>query len=129
MTGKSRHNQDEVIVEAIARGEGQTATATMAGCSVSTIRRRLEDPQFRSRIDRFRQTMLDAASGRLGSILDRAVKTLEGLLSDETPPAVRLAAAKSAIELTIRTREIISIEVRLAELEARENQLHDKGSN
>ena len=119
MTGKSRHNQDDLIVESLARGEGQTATATLAGVSVSTVRRRLEDPDFRQRVDRFREGMLDAAAGRLGATVEKAVKTLEGLLADDTPPATRLAAARSVIEFTFRSREILSWEQRLAEVEAR----------
>ena len=119
MAGKSRQNQDLAIVEALARGEGLTATATLVGCSVSTVRRRLEDPEVRAKVERFRAEMLDSAAGKLGVVIDKAVKTLEGLLTDETPPAVRLAAAKSVIELTFRTREVLSLERRVAEIEAR----------
>ena len=121
MAGKSRHDQDDVIVEALARGECQTAVAKLAGCSATTIRRRLENPEFRNQIERFRETMLDSAAGQLGAILNKAVATLEGLLVKSTPPAVRLAAAKSVIELTIRTREVLSWEKRIAELESRLN--------
>ena len=60
MAGKSRHNRDRIIVEALARGEGQTAAATLASCSVSTIRRRLDDAEFRERVERFRAEMLDS---------------------------------------------------------------------
>ncbi|MEI8380913.1 MAG: hypothetical protein WCJ09_12340 [Planctomycetota bacterium] len=121
MAGKSRHNLDDVIIEALARGETQTAVAKLAGVSATTIRRRLEDSGFRSQIERFRETMLDSAAGQLGAILTQAVTTLEGLLIKSTPPAVRLAAAKSVIELTIRTREVLSWEKRIAELESRLN--------
>lgn len=121
MAGNNRHNVDELIVEALARGECQTAAAKLAGCSATTIRRRLEDPEIRNQIERFRETMLNSAAGQLGAILSKAVSTLEGLLTKSTPPAVRLAAAKSVVELTIRTREVLSWEKRLTELEARLN--------
>src|SRR5436190_10291329 len=117
MTGKSRHNQDDLIIESLARGEGHAATAKHSGCSVSTVRRRLEDAEFRRRVESFRETMLDTAAGRLGATIEKAVKTLESLLNAKTPPAVRLAAAKSVIELTFRSREILSWEKRLAEVE------------
>lgn len=119
MAGKSRHNADDLIIEALARGESQTATAKLAGCSATTIRRRLEEPEFRNQVERFRVTMLDCAAGRLGAILNRAVGALEGLLTSKTPPAVRLAAAKAVIELTFRTREVLSWEQRIADIEAR----------
>ena len=121
MAGKSRHNQDSVIVESLARGESQAATATLAGCSVSTIRRRLDDADFRQRIERFRAETLDAAAGKLGATVIRAVETLESLLSSETPPAVRMASAKALVEFALRTREALSWEKRLADLEARAN--------
>ena len=118
MAGKSRQIQDNLIVEALARGEGQTATATFAGVSVSTVRRRLEDSGFRSRIERYRETMLDGAAGKLGSIIEKAITTLESLLDDESPPGVRLSAARSVIEFTFKSREVLSWEKRLAELES-----------
>lgn len=86
MAAKSRHNRDQIIVEALARGEGQTAAATLAGCSVSTIRRRLEDAKFCEAIEKFRAEMLDSAAGKLGATITKAVSTLEGLLSSDTPP-------------------------------------------
>ena len=119
MAGKSRHNRDRIIVEALARGEGQTAAATLAGCSVSTIRRRLDEAEFRARVEKFRAEMLDAAAGKLGSTVVKAVSTLESLLSIETPPAVRMASAKALVEFALRTREALSWEKRLADLEAR----------
>lgn len=119
MTGKTRHNRDSVIIESLARGEGQTAASMLAGCSVSTIRRRLDDAEFRERIERFRAGMLDDAAGKLGATVVKAVATLESLLSAETPPAVRMASAKAIVEFTLRTREILSWEKRLEDLEAR----------
>ena len=121
MAGKSRHNRDTIIVEALARGEGQAATASLVGCSVSTIRRRLDDAEFWKRVERFRAEMLDAAAGKLGSTVVKAVTTLESLLSSETPPAVRMAAAKSIVDFSLRTREALSWEKRITELEARAN--------
>lgn len=119
MTGKSRHNQDDLIVEALARGEGQTSAAKFAGVSISTVRRRLDDPRFCQRIDQFRCAMLDSAAGRLGATLGKALETLESLLAETSPPATRLAAARSVVEFTFRTREVLSWESRLTELESR----------
>lgn len=106
------------MVETLARGEGQMATAKLAGCSVSTVRRRLEDPQFCRRVDRFRESMLERSAGRLNSLNEKAILTLERLLDAENPPAVQLSAARSIVEFTFRVREILSIEKRLAEVEA-----------
>ena len=121
MAGKSRQNQDHTIVEALARGEGQTATATLVGCSVSTVRRRLDDPEFRNRIERFRGEMLDSAAGKLGAIVEQAVTTLNGLMSKSMPPVVRLGAARSVCDFALRIRESVIWERRLTALEERLN--------
>ena len=119
MAGKSRHNQDDVIVQAIARGEPQTTAAKLAGCSATTVRRRLDEPEFRSRVEAFRRGMLDQASGRLSDIMSKAVQCLSELLDGSNPPGIRLGSARAVAELLFRSREILSIEERLAELESR----------
>jgi len=125
MAGKSRHNQDEVIVETLARGECQTTAAQRAGCSVTTIRRRLDDPQFRERIERFRVEMLDAVAGKMGANVEQAVTTLTALMADAMPPAVRLGAARAVCDFALRIRESLSWTRRLTALEER---LHDNES-
>lgn len=117
MAGKSRHNQDDVIVDALARGECQTTAAQRAGCSVTTIRRRLDDPQFRNRIERFRVEMLDAVAGKMGANVEQAVTTLTALMAEPMPPAVRLGAARAVCDFALRIRESLSWERRLTALE------------
>lgn len=122
MAGKSRHNQDEIIVEVLARGECQTTAAQRAGCSVTTIRRRLDDPAFRQRVDRFRVEMLDAVAGKMGANVEKAVTTLTALMEDSMPPAVRLGAARAVCDFALRIRESVTWERRLTHLEERLNE-------
>lgn len=105
MAGNSRQNQDHTIVDALARGEGQTATATLVGCSVSTVRRRLEDPEVRGRVERFRVEMLDAVAGKMESNVEQAVTTLTALMAEPMPPAVRLGASQAVCDFAMRFRE------------------------
>lgn len=119
MAGKSCHNRDEAIIEAVSRGECQMATARLAGCSVTTVRRRLEDPDFRGRIERSRAEVLDAAAGQFGATVGQAVSTLKVLMTETMPPAVRLGAARAVCDFALRVRESISWERRLADLESR----------
>jgi len=121
MAGKSRHNRDAVIVEALARGECQTTAAQRAGCSVTTIRRRLDDSTFRERVERFRVEMLDAAAGKLGAKVEQAVTTLSELMAETMPPAVRLGASRAVCDFAMRIRESLSWERRLTALEERLN--------
>jgi hypothetical protein len=48
-----------------------------------------------------------------------SVKTLLTLQQPTTPPAVRLGAARSVLEIGIRLREVAEFEQRLAALEER----------
>ena len=121
MAGKSRHNQDAVIVAALGRGECHTAAAKLAGCSATTVRRRLDDPLFRVRVERFRSEALDAVAGKLGANVEQAVTTLTALMAAEMPPAVRLGAARAVCDFALRTRESLSWERRLTVLEERLN--------
>ena len=63
--------------------------------------------------------MLDQTSGRLSDIMSKAVQCLSELLDGSNPPGIRLGSARAVAELLFRSREILSIEERLAELEAR----------
>jgi hypothetical protein len=56
--------------------------------------------------------MLTAAGGE-------AAKTLLALMKEPNPPAVRLGAARAALELGLKVREVTDLEERLAALEGR----------
>ena len=118
MSQKKRQKSEQTLLESIARGESQTTSATLAGVSRSTVRRRLGDPEFRQQVEKFREEMLDATAGRLAASATKAVETLDGLLDADSPPAVRLAAARSVIEFSFKSREVLSWEKRLADLES-----------
>lgn len=108
-------------MEALARGDCQTMAAQRAGCSVTTIRRRLDDPTFRERVERFRIEMLDAAAGKLGAKVEQAVTTLSELMAQTMPPAGRLGASRAVCDFALRIRESLSWERRLTALEDRLN--------
>jgi len=60
---------------------------------------------------------------RLAEAATAAVTTLVALLDAETPPAVRLGAARSILEFALR-HQAIDLEDRLTDLE---NRLSDQG--
>jgi hypothetical protein len=116
MAGKSRHNRDQVIVEALARGETRTSAARLAGCGVRTVSRRLESEEFRERVFLWRSEMLQTSASRLGANLSDAIETLQDLLKPEMPPAIRLGAARSIAEFALKTREATILEGKINEL-------------
>lgn len=116
MARKPRRKGDAVLVEALARGQTASQAARMAGVSVRTAFRRLEDPVFQDDVRKCRSRIVDGASGALAATMKRATRTLRGLL-DDNHPTVRLGAARAVLEVSQRLHETVQIEQRLAELE------------
>jgi hypothetical protein len=56
-------------------------------------------------------SMLTGAAGE-------AVKTLLGLMRENAPPTVRLGAARAALEIGMKLREVHDLQARVAILEA-----------
>ena len=54
-------------------------------------------------------------------------KTLLELQKPSSPPNVRLGAAKAIVELSLRTREVVDFEERLAAIEKRLQDKQGKG--
>ena len=105
---------------AIARGMSRRAAANAAGVSVSTIQRRLQDPRFRERVKELRSELLERSVGVLVDAGIVAARELKRLCQSGTNEFVRLAAARSILELsglTKRTIENEQMQVRLESLE------------
>lgn len=104
------------IIPALARGETVATAAKLAGLSERTVYRRLQDPDFRRQVSNVRFNILDRATGQLLNMSDRAIETLVALL-DATSESVRLGAARSILDHTIKFREISEFEIRLQMIE------------
>ena len=60
---------------------------------------------------------MQRALGRMADGMAEAADVLRALLPPGMPPAVRLGAARSLLELGVRLRESVELEARLASLE------------
>ena len=80
---------DEVLIEAFGRGATQAEASKIAGCTVRTVARRLDDPQFVRRVDDFGDALLEAGATKLGDLIGLATSTLRKLLADDVPPQIR----------------------------------------
>jgi hypothetical protein len=78
----------------------------------------LGDDLFRQRVVALRAEMTHRALGKLTDGAVAAADTLQALLAAESESA-RLGAARSILELGAKLNESVSIEARLAALEAR----------
>ncbi|HUY31442.1 MAG TPA: hypothetical protein VMV69_01580 [Pirellulales bacterium] len=107
---------DDALILALAAGSTVRDAAERAGVGERTVYRRLDDAAFRRRVTRARNRVFEQAIGRLTDASASAADTMRSLLSAESE-AVRLAAAKSIIEISAKLREIGELTRRLDELE------------
>lgn len=119
MSTESGHiDADEPLVAALARGESLTRAGRLCGKSLSTVRRRMADDDFRQRVQKARSELLESSAAALAAASREAVITLRHLLTAEGE-SIRLGASKAILELSVKFRESVELESRLAALESR----------
>jgi len=119
MPRPKQHRGDEQLISALACGATKEAAARQAGVSLSTVHRRLADPEFCRELQAFRADIVQRTAGALTAAGLEFVKTLIALVGAGTPPSTRLGAAKAGLELGMKVRENADLEQRMAALEER----------
>ena len=119
MARTGRRNADEALLLALACGATVESAARSASVSETTAYRRLQEPQFKQRLQQMRADMVQRTAGALTAASQEAVRTLLALQKEPLPPGVRLGAAKAVLEFGLKLREMAEIEERLSELEQR----------
>lgn len=119
MARPKKRRANELLVAALACGATKESAAHQAGVSLSTVHRRLADPEFCRQLQAFRADIVQRMAGALTAAGLEFVKTLIALQSAATPPATRLGAARAGLELGMKVREMTDLEERLAALEQR----------
>jgi predicted ArsR family transcriptional regulator len=110
--------KDDLLLQAILRGNSQIEAAAASGLSERTVRRHLADPAFKAALRAARDESVRRTSDALADGAARAVATLSALMDDATaPPAVRRTAARDLIQLSHRMRDQVDVIERLEELE------------
>jgi hypothetical protein len=117
MPHKGRKNADQLLLMALVCGATVEAAARAADISQATAHRRLKDPEFCNQIQQTKADMVQRTASMLTASGMESVKTLMELQKPLTPPAVRLGAARSVIELGVKMREVADLEKRLLALE------------
>lgn len=116
---QGRQNADEAFALAVATGQTIRDAAQAVGISERTAARRWADPNFRRRVAELRGDLVQRSLGRMADGMSEAADVLRQLLAEGTPPAVRLGAARSLLELGVKLRESVEMEERLRNLETR----------
>ena len=122
MAARGRKNADVELVAALASGSTVRDAAKSAGVAERTAYRRLENADFRSRVQEARKVMFEQTLNKIASAGAAAAQQLVALLNANSEN-VQLGAARSVLELGSRLRENIELEERLSALE----QLLEKG--
>jgi HEAT repeat protein len=117
MPTKLRKKADDALLLALACGASVESAARQCKLCVRTVYRRLEDPDFRRRLHELRADMFQRTAATLTAAGSEAVRTLLELLKSPNPPATRLGAARSVLEMGMKAREFAELEERLAALE------------
>ena len=103
----------------LASGASIQATADTVGCATKTVRRRLSNPTFVRALDQARGRLFERALGRAAHHAIRAAETLAEIMeSKESPPRVRVAAAKTLLDTAVRFREVEELSRRISVVEA-----------
>jgi hypothetical protein len=114
---RGRRNADEALALALAGGQTLRAAAAAAGIGERTATRRWADPAFRRRVSELRGDMVQRSLGRMADGMSDAADMLRQLLDTGTPPAVRLGAARTLLELGAKLRDSVELANKVDELE------------
>jgi hypothetical protein len=109
-------NKDVVLATALATGASASAAARQMDLSISTVKRRMADPDFRKLVCDLRQEVFTAALGRMTDNMTRAADAVSALL-DAEQPAVRLRAARTLLTLGLKLQEALELTDRIRDLE------------
>src|SRR5262249_12635176 len=108
------------LLTALACGATVENAARKAGLSERTVYRRLADPAFRRRLDEVKAELVQRTAAMLGGAGMGSVKTLVDLQHDASvAAAVRRGAARDVLTMSLRFRQAVEWERRLAALEER----------
>ena len=112
-----RKKADQTLLMNLACGATVENAARTAGISPATVYRRLKEPEFQQRLHEIRAGMFVRTSDMLTAAGMEFAKTLLELSRPPAPYAVRLGAARAGLEIGMKTREVASLEERLAAVE------------
>jgi hypothetical protein len=90
-----------IAIAALAAGQRWQAVADKCEVNRSTIGAWLREPKFKAELDRATASIRDEALAQVRALTCDAAIALKGLLlSEETPPATRLAAIAKVFDLS-----------------------------
>lgn len=102
----TNRRNDDVIISALIATPTIKAAALKAEVSDSLIYSRLNDPDFRSKLDKAHSQLMTETMQALKASLIDSVETMYLIMMDtENPPQVRLNAADAIVRNTLKVTE------------------------
>ncbi len=120
---RRRRAVDDALVTALAAGRTYDDAATAAGCSPSTVDRRMTDPAFRRRVQELRAAVFARVAARLVDGAAEAVDQLRLLMRTADSDASKVSAARAILSIAPVWHDSTDVESRIAELAERVDQL------
>jgi hypothetical protein len=123
MTGNENHlgeltPKQTCAIEALLKEPTTAAAAKDAKISETTLWRWLQEPGFAAAYRSARGRLLEGTLTALQSASVKAVETLRNVLEDAAAkPGEKVSAARSILEYSLKAREVLEVEERLAYLE------------
>jgi hypothetical protein len=118
--GEKQSRKAEQALAALLTEPTITAAAAAAGVAEKTLRRWLREQGFATAFRVARREVTLQAGARLQSAAGEAVGALQSVMGDTgAPPAARVSAARTILELSLRSLELEDLAERLEVLEAR----------
>jgi hypothetical protein len=116
--GEKRSRQADAAITALLACPTINAAAEQAGIAVATLRRWLAEGDFQQRYRDARRQVLEQAVSGLQQAAGKAVTVLVTIAEDgSAPPAARVSAAKTVLDLALRGMEVLDLAARVEQLE------------
>ena len=112
------NRKKEIALSALLTEPTLQYVAKVAQISEVTLWRWLKEREFILKFNELKREAVGQALTRLQQISCNAVETLKDIMEDlNTPPSVRVSAAKSIIDLSVKAIEVNDIVKRIEDLE------------
>jgi hypothetical protein len=122
-TSKSGHGEkasrkQDLLICALLTEPTVEQAAKKTGIGVTTAFRWLQDPEFQEQYREARRMAVSQAISQLQQASSEAVQTLKAVMADEeAPPASRVSAAKTVLEMSFKAVELEDLAQRIEKLE------------
>ena len=112
LSGKNRD-----IIAALLTSPSHSVAAEKANVSLSTIRRRMRNEEFRKHFDRERKTVYEHTMAFIQTQAGEAAQVLVDIMKSGIVESARVAACREILSCCFRWQEMADIEERLSAIE------------